>query len=52
LGDAHGRRFPVDWSAETLLQISTRFEDGVTVTVDAPAKLDTQGPVEVGASIG
>ncbi len=43
---------PVDWGSEKLLQLSTRFEDGVTVTVDAPlSSLDSQELVEVAGSI-
>lgn len=43
----------MDWGTETLVQLSTRFEDGVTVTTDAPVSaLDAQGLVQVAGSIG
>ncbi|HET9672308.1 MAG TPA: hypothetical protein VFQ40_05610 [Actinomycetota bacterium] len=52
IGERTWSRVPVDWGVETLLQFSTRFEDGVTVTVDAPIRsLDEQGLIDVAASI-
>lgn len=41
----------VDWT-DPVLQLSTRFEEGVTVTVDAPeSALDAEGLAKVAASI-
>jgi hypothetical protein len=52
IGERTWSQVSVDWGAETLHQLSTRFEDGVTVTVDAPAtSLDAQTLVDVAASI-
>jgi hypothetical protein len=42
----------VDWGGKTLIQLSTRFEDGVTVTIDAPLDaLDGVGLAQVAQSI-
>jgi hypothetical protein len=52
IGERTWSQVPVDWGTEKLLQLSTRFEDGVTVTVDAPTtSLGPSGLVDVAASI-
>jgi hypothetical protein len=41
------------WGDEQMLQLSTRFEDGVTLSIDAPSsRLDAQSLSEVAASLG
>lgn len=43
----------VDWGGTQLLQLSRKFDDGVTVTADAPLDaLDEDGLAEVAGSIG
>lgn len=42
----------VAWGDRTLIQLATRFEDGVTLTLDAPLDaLDPEGLAEIAASI-
>ncbi|HXF35961.1 MAG TPA: hypothetical protein VNO17_02130 [Actinomycetota bacterium] len=52
VGERQWSQVMVDWGGERLLQLSSRFDDGVTVTVDAPLNaLDAQGLVQVAASL-
>lgn len=52
IGDRTWSQVPVDWDTETLLQLSTRSEDGVTVAIDAPVtSLDVQDLIDVAASV-